>query len=336
MRITRESLLDLAKISAANLAGRDRTLICVYLTGSLLEQDFMLGNTADIDLVCVHGGKSCTPNREVKRVSDEITLDIAHISDVPFQEPRLLRRDVWLGSFLWKGVKALYDCEHWFEFMQAGATAQFMSPENVLFRARSLAAHARQLWHSLDEQPPSGLTTQLADYFQALEDGGNAIACLGGTPLTLRRFWQQLPQRAITAGAPELAGSLQRLITTELPGDELWQNWMNQWIVLLDDTGRQAKCPAELLPCRKPYYSEAMAELRGKNPLAALWILLRTGLKAGTAARANSPMHKQLVKMAADLGLGDDGFAGRLKGLDQWLDSLESLLDDNARRHGLD
>ena len=335
MRITRESLLALAKTSAADLAGHDRSMICVYLTGSLLEKDFMLGDTADIDLICVHGGKCYAPSREVKRVSDEITLDIAHISDTPFKEPRSLRKDAWLGSFLWQGVKILFDCEHWFEFVQAGATAQFMLPENTLSRARSLAAHARQLWHELDEQPPDGTTLRLGMFFQALEDGGNAIACLSGTPLTLRRFWQQLPQRAIDAGAPELAGSLQRLVAAELPNDEPWQNWYDQWLKLLDETGKQPKCLAELLPCRKKYYSEAVSVLRDENPLAALWILLLTGLKAGRSARSNSLVHKQLAKIAEGLGFGGSDFVGRLKGLDQWLDNLESLLEDTSRRNGL-
>jgi len=335
MRITRESLLALAKTSAADLAGRDRTLICVYLTGSLLDQDFMLGNTADIDLICVHSGKCSAPPREVKRITDEITLDIAHLPDTRFREPRFLRKDVWLGSFLWQGVKVLYDSEHWFEFVQAGATAQFMSPENILSRACSLAAYSRRLWRELDEQPPEGTTQRLDIFFQALEDGGNAIACLGGVPLTLRRFWQQLPQRSIDASAPELAGSLQRLVTIEISSDELWQNWFNSWIAILDETGKQPKCPAELRPCRKKYYSEAISGLRSENPLAALWILLRTGLKAGRSARSNSPVHKQLARVAEGLGFGSEDFAGKLKGLDQWLDSLESLLDDTARRNGL-
>ncbi len=335
MRITRESLITLSKTSAADLAKRDSTLICIYLTGSLLGQDFMLGNTADIDLVCVHSGRYSAPAREVKRVSGEITLDIAHLSDTRFGEPRTLRQDVWLGSFLWQGVNVLYDAEHWFEFVQAGATAQFMSPENIFFRARSLADHARQLWRYLDEQPPENTTQKVDLFFQALEHGGNAIACLTGVPLTIRRYWQKLPLRAIEAGAPELAGSLQRLVTGEIPGDELWQKWFEQWNVILNEAGKQPKCPAELLPCRRKYYSETISFLRTENSLAALWILLRTGLKAGMSCRSNSPVHKQLAKVTEVLGFGDDNFSERLKGLDEWLDNLESLLDDTARRNGL-
>jgi hypothetical protein len=335
MRITRESLITLSKTSAADLAKRDSTLICIYLTGSLLGQDFMLGNTADIDLVCVHNGRYSAPAREVKRVSGEITLDIAHLSDTRFGEPRTLRQDVWLGSFLWQGVKVLYDTEHWFEFVQAGATAQFMSSENVLFRSRSLADHARQLWRYLDEQPPENTTQKVDLYFQALEHGGNAIACLTGIPLTIRRYWQQLPQRAIEAGAPELAGSLQRLVTEEIPGDELWQKWFVNWNVILNEAGKQPKCPAELLPIRRKYYSETISFLRTENSLAALWILLRTGLKAGMSTRSNSLVHKQIAKIASGLGFGDDNFPDKLKGLDEWLDNLESLLDETARRNGL-
>jgi hypothetical protein len=335
MRITRESLITLANTNAAELAERDNTVVCIYLTGSLLEQDFMLGNSTDIDLVCAHGGRYTATPREVKRVSDEITFDIAHLSDSRFGEPRSLRQDVWLGSFLWKGVKVLYDNEHWFEFLQAGATAQFMSPENVLSRVRSLADHARTLWRYLDEQPPENTTQKIDLFFQSLEEGGNAIASLTGVPLTIRRYWQLLPQRAIVAGAPELAGGLQRLVTEEIPGDELWQKWFDQWNLILDEAGKQPKCPAEILPCRRKYYSESISFLRLENPLAALWILLRTVLKAGMSTRSNSVFHKQIAKMATVLGFVDDNFAKRLNGLDQWLDNLESLLDETARRNGL-
>jgi hypothetical protein len=335
MRITRESLFEAANNSAARLAERDHSVLCIYLTGSVLDAQYLLGNTTDIDLICVHGGKKQVLPREVKRISDEVTLDIAHVSDIPFQEPRNLRREVWLGSFLWKGVKVLYDCGHWFEFIQAGATAQFMSPGNVLFRARSLATRARGLWLSLDEHSPSVLNLDhLLDYFQILEDCGNAVACLNGTPLALRRFWLQLPQRAIDAGAPELAGSLQRLVATEIPDDETWQAWFNPWVGLLDEAVKQAKCPVEFLPCRRRYYTEGVAWLRVENPLAALWILLRTGLKASRVLRSNSSTQKQLLKITADLGFSAEGFPEKLKGLDQWLDSLESLLDGIENRQG--
>jgi len=335
MRITRDSLMTLAKTSATEMANQDSSVICVYLTGSLLKQNFLLGNTTDIDMICVHAGKYNASPRVVKRVSDEITLDTAHIPDTPFREPRSLRKDVWLGSFLWQGVKVLYDAEHWFDFIQAGATAQFMSPENILSRARSLATHARQIWHELDDHPPEGTTPRLDLFFQALENGGNAVACLNGGPLTLRRFWLQFPPCATDVGAPELAGSLQRLVTAELPGDETWQKWYEQWISLLDETGSLPKCPPELLPSRRKYYSEAMSELRVENPLAALWIMIRTGLKAARFSRSNSPLHKQLAKVAEGLGIGKEDFSGRIKGLDHWLDNLESLLEDVSRRHGL-
>ena len=335
MRVTRESLIALARTRAAELARADETMICVYLTGSLLGQDFMLANSTDIDLVCVHSGKLSASAREVKRVSDEITFDVAHLSDARYREPRTLRQDAWLGSYLWKGVSVLYDAEHWYEFVQAASTAQFMAPENVISRSRSLADHARELWHYLDERPPSN-PTQVTDLFlQALEEGGNAVACLTSVPLTIRRYWQQLPQRAIDAGAPELAGSLQRLVTEEIPADEPWQKWFEQWNAILDEAGKQPKCPAELLPCRRKYYAETISFLRSENPLAALWIMLRTGLKAANACRSNSPVHKQVAKIAADLGLGKDNFHQKLKGLDEWLDNLEALMDDTARRNGL-
>ncbi len=55
MRVTRESLIRIAKENAQERAFNDRDIVAAYLTGSLVsDTDPMLGGTADIDLVFVH------------------------------------------------------------------------------------------------------------------------------------------------------------------------------------------------------------------------------------------------------------------------------------------
>ena len=54
MRVTRESLLRIAKETAQERAYNDPDIVAAYLTGSLLNVDPMLGGTADIDIVFVH------------------------------------------------------------------------------------------------------------------------------------------------------------------------------------------------------------------------------------------------------------------------------------------
>jgi len=54
MRVTREILLKQARENAKLLTAKDRGIICVYLTGSLLKDDPFIGGITDIDLICVH------------------------------------------------------------------------------------------------------------------------------------------------------------------------------------------------------------------------------------------------------------------------------------------
>ena len=55
MRVTRASLIRIAKETAQERAYSDHSIAAAYLTGSLLvDADPMLGGTTDIDLVLVH------------------------------------------------------------------------------------------------------------------------------------------------------------------------------------------------------------------------------------------------------------------------------------------
>ena len=57
MRITKEALLKAARESAEKSSRRNRDLVCIYLTGSLLSETPLLGGTTDIDeliSLCTH------------------------------------------------------------------------------------------------------------------------------------------------------------------------------------------------------------------------------------------------------------------------------------------
>ena len=53
MRVTRESLIRIAKETAQERAYNDKNIIAAYLIGSLLTEDPLLGGVTDIDLVLV-------------------------------------------------------------------------------------------------------------------------------------------------------------------------------------------------------------------------------------------------------------------------------------------
>ena len=146
MRITRALLHKLARDNAEKIVRRNRELVCIYLTGSLLEAEPLLGGTTDIDLIVVHNSQPAYP-REMVHLSDEVHLDIAHLSIDSFRQPRSLRTDPWLGSFLNANPTLLHDTQHWFEFTQASAGAQFDQPENVIenFRVVRILLEPHQL-----------------------------------------------------------------------------------------------------------------------------------------------------------------------------------------------
>ena len=102
MRITRDLLLNLARENAAKLAARDRSVLCIYLVGSLLREDPFLGGVTDIDMVCVHD-HTPTAGREIVRINADVHLDVAHLAQSVFEHPRRLRANPWVGGSLDEG-----------------------------------------------------------------------------------------------------------------------------------------------------------------------------------------------------------------------------------------
>ena len=131
MRVTRDTLMKIAHNTASQYSANDRSLVCIYLSGSLLSDTPLLGGTADIDLICVHNQEPRN-RREVVRLTDDIHLDVAHLPLSIYYQPRHLRLNPWVGSYLIADPIMLYDTRHWFEFTQASVAAQFNQPENVL------------------------------------------------------------------------------------------------------------------------------------------------------------------------------------------------------------
>ena len=152
MRITRESLLKLARDTATERVRLNRRIVCIYLTGSLLKEDPMLGGTTDIDLVVIHDSQPGV-EREVERLAEDANLDLAHLSQDRFRQPRQMRGDPWLSPFIVNHPVVFHDTQHWFEFTQAAISAQFYQPINAIGRARAHFTAARQGWAALSTAP---------------------------------------------------------------------------------------------------------------------------------------------------------------------------------------
>jgi hypothetical protein len=334
MRITREKLLKYAETKVAQRVRQDRQLICVYLTGSLLLEDPMLGGSTDIDLVFVHTDQP-VQSREVERVTDEITLDISHVSQSVFQQPRSLRSDPWLGSYLCESPINLYQTRHWFEFTQASVCAQFNQPNYVLQRARPLAESARQYWMDLQAEESKPLSWSVHYYLRTLEMSSNAVSCLTGPPLPERRFLLNFPIRAQSIHRPGLATGLIELLVKDpefLEGD--MSGWMLSWDETLQAASNNSGCPVHLWQCRRRYFTQGVDALWQKNPVAGLWLLLRTWTAAICVLPANSPQNKAWQEFCGQLGLSKSELPDRLVSLDQYLDAVEESIDLWAKDNG--
>jgi len=333
MRITRDTLLKLAQETAERAARRQRDLICIFLIGSVLGEDPLLGGSTDIDLVFIHDATPPIP-REVQRLSDEVTLDIAHLGAAAFQQPRRLRHDPWLGYALWNHPQVLYDLRHWFEFTQAAATAQFNQPENVLERAQSLATMARRSWLELNESPdPAPLSAQWR-ILQILEAAANAVACLSGPPLPLRRLLLEFPQRAAALARPGLAAGLVDLLGGEEAARQGVQQARAAWLETLQALGECEAPPPHLSAPRRAYYQRAVEAMAEEHPAAAWWILWRTWTRALLALPEDSPHHRAWAQTAAEVGLDLDAGERTLAALDAYLDTVEETLEQWGQQHG--
>ena len=334
MRITRETLHSIARESAEKYARRNRDLACIYLTGSLLSDSPLLGGTTDIDLVFVHTSTPPFP-REVVRLSDEVHLDIAHFSQTVFHQPRHLRVEPWIGAHLFNNAMPLFDTAHWFEFTQASAGAQFNQPENVVTRARKLAAEARQSWLDLENQPDNAAPARMLAYLSALENAANSITSITAAPLAERRFILQFPEHAVAIGRPGLSAGLLDLYTPESLAAQDLTNWFDDWIACLKAASQVADVPPGLAPTRLLYYERAAAALNEENTPAALWLVLRTWTRAVSVLKSDSEHVQSWQNACIQLELDGPHFQQHLSLLDRYLDSVEETLDSWAQKYGV-
>ncbi len=337
MRVTRESLVRIAKQTAQERAFNDRDIIGAYVTGSLLgEADPMLGGTADIDLVFVHSGPSAQ-KREFVKLTPDFHLDITHRGRSEFKSPRELRGDPWLGWELFAPM-LVYEREKFFDFVQAALRggSEFEGPALVLARCRVLLDHGRKIWLDLADIGPAAGPVQVAKYLKSLFHAGNTVAELNGPPIYERRFLLDFPARAGAAGRPGMAAGMLGLLGA-ISGlkARAMSDWLEGWKAAFLAGTESSGVDARIHPARLNYYEKAiLGLLESENPGAALWPMLNTW----TLAAAALPEEKITPwrEVCETLGLAGNKFAERVEGLDQYLDEVEILLDEVASANGLE
>jgi hypothetical protein len=333
MRITPELLIRIARDTVNQRTRADRDVLAVYLHGSLLTQEPLLGGATDIDLFFIHSNGGQTP-REIVRMTDDVHLDIAHHARSQYRQTRELRLDPWLGSAI-NGCKILYDPHHFIDFTQASVRGHFDDPENILARAQNQARRARSIWLSFQMEPVKTGMHSAQLFLEAVEQAGNALACLTGPPLPIRRFTDEFARRAQALGRAGLyPGLLGLLGAAELQVDQLRQ-WLPDWQTSILELPKHI-AGARLHPHRIHYYRSAIEEaLAGEQPFACLWPLLSTWSEAISNLNQDEQTTTTWYTTMQQIGLVGERFFEKLDALDAYLDLMEETIEDWAKAHGV-
>jgi hypothetical protein len=331
MRITRETLLQIAKETIQKRTPSDPGLVAAYLTGSLLTENPFLGNATDIDLVFIHSGE-VKLRREVLPLTPEVHIDIRHDVRSEYEKPKELRIHPWLGPELYNPMP-LYVTHHFFEFVQAGVRDKYHEPANVLARSRRLAEASRQIWSELQTLQASEVERMLI-FLKAFHLAVNAIALLNGGPLPERRLLLQFPQRAEAAGVPELIVPAVGLLGADRLDAEKLKGLLPEWEKAFLEAANTPQVEERIAAPRLGYYKFAFeALLASETPQAVTWPLIHTWTLSVSVL---PPMWAVPWRSAcALLGLDEAAFDERMEGLDHLLDKIEDLLEKTAASQGL-
>lgn len=333
MRVTRESLLRIAKETVQERAYNDSDIVAAYLTGSLRAEP-MLGGTADIDIVFVH---ATTPmkTREFVKLTPDFHIDISRRARDEFKNPRELRGDPWLGYEVYDPI-LLYEREKFFDFVQASLRAgfEFEQPPLTLQRCRTLLSHGRGNWMDISELNGEPGPNEIRKYMKSLFHAVNAISELNGPPIWERRLLLDFPARAEAAQKPGMIAAVYGLLGVAHVDDEKIKSWLSDWKSAYRVASETPGVDARIHPARLNYYEKAIKSLLdGDTPPSALWPLLHTWTLSTLMLGGD---HLKFWQDACNaLGL-IDGFAERVSGLDHFLDELEITFDELAAGHGLD
>jgi hypothetical protein len=336
MRVTRESLIRIAKETAQERAFNDRDIIAAYLTGALVasETDPMLGGTADIDIIFVHAEEP-KHQREFVPLTPDFHLDISHRAKAEFKRPRELRLDPWLGWEMYDPM-LLYEREKFFEFIQAGLRAgfEFNAPAPALQRSRILLSHGRGIWRDLLQVEDTVTPKDVAQYMKSIYHAVNAVAELSGPPLQERRLMLEFPSRAETAQRTGMNDGLLDLLGALNLDPTVINAWLPDWKLAFESAADNHRADPRIHPARLNYYEKAIrAILAAETPHAALWPLLQTWTLAVDVLPDQAGAWSSACEQ---LGFVSTRFEEHVTGLDQYLDEVEILLDELATQHGLE
>jgi hypothetical protein len=335
MRVTRESLLRIAKETAQERAFNDPDIVAAYLTGSLLNVDPMLGGSTDIDIVFVHKTPPAK-TREFFKLTADFHIDVRRRLKDEFKSPRELRGDPWMGYEMYDPI-LLYEREKFFDFVQASLRAgfDFEGPPLMLQRCRKLLSQARRTWIELSEGSLAEGPAEVRTFMDSLFLAVNTVAELSGPPIYERRLLLEFPARAEASGHPGLAAGAYGLVGAGQVNADRLKSWLSDWKAAFVAAAEKPGVHEHIHAVRINYYEKAIKELiESEDPAAAIWPLIHTWTLA--VENLNEDHLKFWQAAVNSLGLHGIAFEERVQGLDQYIDGIEIILDELARASGLE
>ncbi len=345
MLITKDLLIQLTKDYLNRLLRQNKEIVAAYLTGSMLQDEPLLGGSTDIDLVIVHKEEPAV-GREIRRVKSNISFDIVHHHQSRYTFHRRMRQDAWLGSALRNHDAIMYDTDHWLEYIQAGVDSQYDSPENTLARALKFSDDARAYWFELDDDDEAPFSEWLNVFFKAVGSASNAIAALSGPGLTQRRFMLEFPARAEAVNQLPLVGDLARLIGNEQMSPENYQKWRPVWAFYMDRCGESPDCPPNLHKARKAYFLESCDALVDSDRIhGVLWPMLETWRQIDLCLGDNlfeedcedtpTTATQRWHQFAGEMGFSSENKEDKAHQLGSYIEKVNDVLEDWKREYGL-
>lgn len=334
MRLTKDLLLRFTKTFLAEKLQQKPKPVCVYATGSICTDQFLLGNTTDVDLVFIYNLKP-EKAREILPLVPDSHLDIWNYEITRFEQPRRLRTDAWIGSFLCEDPIVLYDNAHWFQYTQASVAAQFFGAENSLNRAQPFLDAARKRWLDCYSGTNRNALQITRSVLHSLEDAANAYACLTAVPFGERRLVSQFNKLALASGNAALTEKFGAVIAPADWDSLNWPQLTQNWQSALKAVSVQPEFPVQLNAIRHAYYTSAANEYWEKLPVAALWIMLKTWSAAIAALPDQNECTTSWNSFSETIHFDAEHLEYRLELLDAFLDAVEAALDQFKHKYSL-
>jgi len=332
--IERETLLKIARETAAQRMAARRSLISAYLTGSVAANEPLLGDATDIDLLLIDEADA-PPAREVVRLTDQVALDVQYRSKADYANPKALRVDPWRGPEMCEPI-FLSDPTHFFELVQSSARGQFHRPDYVAARARTFIEWARNELHLgvLPGAEPSAPVT-FAALCRSLLYAANGIISLTAFPGAGRRLVMKLEAAARRLARADVYDEFIALFATEPVGQAKAQSWLADW-----SAGYRAGQSTEdelIHPARRTIYERGFqAQIQADRAAEMLWLMLYTWQACLKHLPSNSPQADHWITFLEHLQMASpSAFAEKVRQVSAYLDLTTQVVEAWGSEHGV-